>query len=231
MSKPKLKCFAYLRVSDVSNTLGDGFPRQEKAVRDYVKAHNLEIVHVYKERWTGTSENRPVLAELMITLEKNGHGVNTVIVEKLDRLARDYFVQEAIIRDFKKQGFELISALEGADLLEADPTRKLIRQMFGIIAEYEKSMIVAKLKAARDRISAKAGKCEGRKGYRDKEGWQEVLNHIEELRQRDENGKRKTLQEVADILNTEGIKTLTGLDWNIPRVHQTERSIIIRKRT
>jgi len=160
-------------------------------------------------------------------MEKNGHGIKTVIVEKLDRLARDYFVQEAIIRDFKKQGFDLISAKEGADLLDGDPSRKLIRQMFGIIAEYDKSMIVAKMRAAKDRIRAKTGKCEGRKGYLDK--GQEVLDHIKELRQRDEHGKRKTLQQVADILNSEGIKTMTGLPWNIPRVHQAERSLYVRK--
>ena len=222
-----MKVFAYLRVSDNSNTEGDGFPRQEEVVRDYAKGHNLEIIQIYKERWTGTSEHRPILAEMMFSMEKNGHGIKTVIVEKLDRLARDYFVQEAIIRDFKKQGFDLISAKEGADLLDGDPSRKLIRQMFGIIAEYDKSMIVAKMRAAKDRIRAKTGKCEGRKGYLDK--GQEVLDHIKELRQRDEHGKRKTLQQVADILNSEGIKTMTGLPWNIPRVHQAERSLYVRK--
>ena len=73
-------------------------------------------------------------------------------------------VQEAIIKDSKKQGFELISVAE-PDLCGDDPSRKLMRQMFGAIAEYEKTMIVAKLKAARQRKRIKTGRCEGRKPF------------------------------------------------------------------
>ena len=35
-----------------------------------------------------------------------------VLVEKLDRLARDLMVQETIIGDLRKNGFELISVME-----------------------------------------------------------------------------------------------------------------------
>ena len=40
-----------------------------------------------------------------------------------------------------------LRALEGPDLLSGDPTRKFIRHMFGAIAEYEKDMIVFKLRS------------------------------------------------------------------------------------
>ena len=48
------------------------------------------------------------------------------------------------------------------DLVEDDPTnptRKLVRQIMGAIAEYEKSLIVLKLRGARMRMRAKAGRC------------------------------------------------------------------------
>lgn len=46
-----------------------------------------------------------------------------------------------------------------------DPTRILVRQMMGAIAQYEKSQIVLKLRGARLRKRAKDGRCEGRKPY------------------------------------------------------------------
>ena len=45
-----------------------------------------------------------------------------VIIEKLDRLARDLMVQETIIADLRKHGFELVSVAE-PDLMANDPTR------------------------------------------------------------------------------------------------------------
>jgi DNA invertase Pin-like site-specific DNA recombinase len=48
---------------------------------------------------------------MMLSLEQNGHGLDTLIIEKLDRLSRDLVVQESIIRDFKSHGFNLVSAL------------------------------------------------------------------------------------------------------------------------
>ena len=124
------KAFAYLRVSGTSQVKGDGFPRQEKAIKDYAKSHNIDVIDFFKEKGiSGTQENRPALAKLMVSLEQNGHGVSTVIIEKLDRLARDLMVQEAIIGDFQKHGFNLISTTEGPDLCGDDPTRKLIRQV------------------------------------------------------------------------------------------------------
>ena len=102
------------------------------------------------------------------------NGTKLVLVEKLDRLARDLMVQETIIGDLRKNGFDLISVME-PDLLQDDPSRKLMRQIFGAIAEYEKTMIVLKLRGARVRARAKQGRCEGRKPFGYFEGEDDVL--------------------------------------------------------
>jgi len=214
--------FAYLRVSDPSQVKGDGFARQEKAIRDYARANSLKIHTVFREEGiSGTLEHRPALAEMLVSLEQNGHGVKTVIIEKLDRLARDYMIQEFIIREFQKQGFNIISTMEGKDLCGDDPTRKLIRTIMGGFAEYEKTMIVAKLRAARDRIKLKKGKCEGRKGYSETEQGRLILNRINELRRKPKNGKRQTWQQIADRLNEDKILTIDGKSWSLFRVQQT----------
>ena len=78
--------------------------------------------------------SRPALLEMMEALHSNG--VKLVLLEKLDRLARDLMIQETIIGDLRKYGFELVSVIE-PDLCQDDPTRKLMRQIIGAIAEYE----------------------------------------------------------------------------------------------
>ena len=105
--------FAYLRVSGKSQIRGDGFRRQFIAIRQYCAAHQLRIVRIFKERGvSGTKEldDRPALSELFAALEEDG--VKTVVVEKLDRLARDLMVQETIMADMQKHGYTLLSTAE-----------------------------------------------------------------------------------------------------------------------
>ena len=95
-----MKAFAYLRVSSAGQIDGDGFARQLAAVRAYAAANGISIKSTFKEEGvsgTMAAEDRPAWAELIRALHSNG--VKTVIVEKLDRLARDLMVQEAAIAD------------------------------------------------------------------------------------------------------------------------------------
>jgi len=157
--------FGYLRVSGRGQLEGDGFPRQLEAIQQYAAANGIELVKVFREEGvSGTKdlENRPALRDLMIALTDGD--TTLVLVEKLDRLARDLMVQETILGDLRKRGLELVSVAE-PDLCSDDPSRKLVRQMFGAIAEYERAMIVLKLRGARQRIKARAGRCEGMKPF------------------------------------------------------------------
>src|SRR5215813_3827757 len=98
-----MKAHAYLRVSGKGQIEGDGFPRQLKAVREHAAAHDIQIVRVFREEGvSGTTDSvdRPAWSELMTVLHSNG--VRTIIIERLDRLARDLMVQETIIADLQK---------------------------------------------------------------------------------------------------------------------------------
>ena len=203
------KAYGYIRVSGQGQVDGDGFVRQEKAIRDYAEANGITIETIFREEGvSGTLEDRPALARLLVDLEENGHGIKTIIIERMDRLARDLMVQEAIIADLQKKGFDLISVTEGADLLSEDPTRKLVRQVLGAIAEYDKTMTVLKLRAARERKRIKTGKCEGRKGYA--ESMPEVIKEIRRLRRKRKGMPRRTYKAIADELNANGYQTMTG---------------------
>jgi DNA invertase Pin-like site-specific DNA recombinase len=204
-----VKAFAYLRVSGKGQVDGDGFTRQLATIKAYAAKNNIKIVNVFREEGvSGTTEleNRPALLELFEALASNG--TKLVLIEKLDRLARDLMVQETIIGDLRKRGFELLSVME-PDLLQYDPTRILMRQIFGAIGQYEKAMIVAKLRGARQRMKASTGRCEGAKPYGELDGETAVLERIQTLRN-DGYG----FDRIAAALNSEGFKPRRGAKWH-----------------
>jgi DNA invertase Pin-like site-specific DNA recombinase len=203
------KAFGYLRVSGKGQVDGDGFPRQLQAINGYAAAHDIAIVKVFREKGvTGSKESmdRPAFAEMMTALHSNG--VRTIIIEKLDRLARDLMVQEATIADLQKHGFTLVSVAE-PDLMASDPTRILMRQLMGAVAQYDKSQIVLKLRGARMRMRAKEGRCEGRKPYGFYDGEEAVIERMKALR-----ATGLGFDRIAAQLNTEGLKTRTGARWH-----------------
>jgi DNA invertase Pin-like site-specific DNA recombinase len=203
------KAHAYLRVSGKGQVEGDGFTRQLKAIREYAVPHDLKIVNVYREEGvSGTKESadRPAWSELMTALHSNG--VTVVLIEKLDRLARDLMVQETIIADLRKHGFELVSVAE-PDLMANDPTRILVRQMMGAVAQYEKSQIVLKLRGARLRMRAKEGRCEGRKPFGYFDGEAEAVTRMKALR-----AEGLGFDRIAARLNAEGVSTRSGKPWH-----------------
>lgn len=214
----KTRCYAYLRVSGKGQVAGDGFPRQRAAVRKYAAEHGLRIVHVFEEKGvTGAKESmdRPTFAEMMVALHSDG--VRTILIEKLDRLARDLMVQEATIADLQKHGFTLISVAE-PDLMATDPTRVAFRQMMGVFAQYDKSQIVLKLKAARMRKRAQEGRCEGRKPFGDKPGESAVRDRIVAMRK-----AGAKLQAICDALNAERVPTRYGRGWQPMTVRNIAR--------
>jgi DNA invertase Pin-like site-specific DNA recombinase len=208
-----LKAFAYLRVSGLGQVDRDGFIRQRETIDRYVEAHDIEIVDEFRdEAVPGKTElaDRPGLAALLARLETNG--VKLVIVEISDRLARDIVVNELIIREFQKVGVRVISASGGVDLTAGDeqnPTAKLIRQILAAVAEFDRCIIVQKTLAARERLRAKNGKCEGRKNFGFRPGEEAVLATIRNLA-----AEGRGSEFIADYLNENCIKTRYGKRWN-----------------
>ena len=98
----------------------------------------------------------------LILLDRTaGNGVRTIIVESPDRFARDLTVQLTGHDFLKSLEVELIPATAPDFFTEDTPTAVLVRQVLGAIAQFEKTSLVAKLKAARER----SGHLGGRKSY------------------------------------------------------------------
>ena len=59
------RAYAYIRVSGKGQVAGDGFTRQEQAIKKYAKEKGYKIVNIFREKGVSGSEiERPALADL-----------------------------------------------------------------------------------------------------------------------------------------------------------------------
>lgn len=217
------KVIGYIRVStqeQASN--GFGLDAQKQRVIDYARKNKLGNVVFYEERGvSGAVEDRPVLAELRTAIEAGEIG--TVIIVRLDRLARDLILQETILGDWEKLGANVLS-IDEPDLLSNDPSRKLLRQMKGAFNEYEKAMIKLRLLGGRLSKARQGGFTGGQRplGYAKTIGFNgrakpdlikdpqevETVELIFRLKR-----KRISLHQIAEELNRRGVATKRGGKW------------------
>lgn len=215
------KAVSYVRVSGKGQADGDGPERQRQAIARFAKASGYTVTEEYSDLGvSGTKElaDRPGLAALLDRLESNG--VRIVIVERADRLARDLMVQEVILGQFTKIGARILTA-DGVDLTSADddPTRRLIRQVLGAVAEFEKRILVLKLRAARERKRARGERVEGVKPYGTFPAEQAVIDRMKQLRRKPPKGRKLSYAAVAAQLNTEGHRNRAGREWSAQLVY------------
>lgn len=104
---------------------------------------------VFHERATGATRERPELIACLRTLRQN----DTLVVWKLDRLARSLKDLVAIIDDLQARGVGFRSLTEAIDTTSTGG--RLVFHIFGALAEFEHSLIrertIAGLTAARAR--------------------------------------------------------------------------------
>ncbi len=217
---------AYMRCSGLGQADGDTWDRQEAAIRKYAAGNGLVVVDDDWFRDVGVSGTkdmgaRPGLAALLDRVESNG--VRVVLVENATRLARDLMVSEVILQQLRDAGCRVISCDSGTDLIDEsddDPTRRLIRQVLGAVAEFDRRVTVLKLRAARERIRRRTGRCEGRKPYGSRPGEAAVIERIRELHRKPHGRERRSLQAIANALNAAGLLTRTGKKWSKGTLHQ-----------
>jgi DNA invertase Pin-like site-specific DNA recombinase len=178
---------------------------------------------------TCDAPDRPALTELLAAV--NDGPVRLVLVERADRLARDLVIGELLLAEFQKLGVAVVSVDGGVDMTAADidPTKKLIRQLLGALAEWEKTALVMKLRAARQRIRRTAGRCEGDKPFGSKPGEAVALNRIRYLARKPPGGRRPSAGQIAASLNAEGFTSRSGQPWNRGSVWAILRRIRCRK--
>jgi len=208
------RVFGYLRVSGKSQIAGDGFDRQRETINAYCETKGYAVMRWFEEKAvSGDADgaDRPAFSE-MLAMIGPGTGVEAIIVERTDRLARDLMVSEVLIDNARKAGLQIFEAAGDIDLTNSDdPSRVMIRQMMGVLAQWEKNNLVKKLKAARDRKSQELGRnCCARLPWEAKPENADLGRAIFEMRER---GAR--FQEIANWMNAQRIPAPNGgTYWN-----------------
>jgi DNA invertase Pin-like site-specific DNA recombinase len=202
---------AYFRTSSDTNVGRDKDSqlRQREAVTRYAKKAGYEIIAEYADddvKGDLSVDQRPGFAAMMQHIA--GNGVRTIIVETANRFARDLIVQETGWRYLRDAGINLIAADSPEAFLSDTPTAVMIRQVQGAFSQFEKAMLVAKLKGARDRKKAATGKCGGRKSYHERDS--EMVALAKKLWRYPVHGRKRSLRDVAAELEAAGHVASSG---------------------
>jgi len=211
------RAIGYCRVSTENQKDEKTIQIQVENIRAFAKNNDFELVKTFQdEAVNGGLANRPGLSKLFNFVEDN-KGIETLIVFKLDRLARDLYLQEHLIRKFEELNLKLISINE-PDLDGKDPLRKAFRQFMGIVSELEKAFITMRLTSGRISKARKGGYAGGTTalGYNAKNRELEINQEEAEIVKRIfylKRYQRLSLGKIAKKLNEEGVSTKRGKKW------------------
>lgn len=216
---------SYIRVSGRGQLDGDGPDRQRDSVAALIRAGGLKFAREFFEQGvSGTVDgmDRPAFREMIDYIETASAGpkdarITAIIIERMDRVARDLLVQEMLLKECRERGVQVFAADVGLidqATNDGDPTRKLIRQVLGAVAEFAKSELVMKLAKARKRMKATTGRCEGQKpfGFFKNEG--PILEFVRGCCYHSGDGNELSGKAVAELLNQAGFKTRRGTSYS-----------------
>lgn len=215
-------CCVYYRTSSASNVGADkdSLKRQQESVHAYAKANKIEIVREFYDAAVSGADPidvRDGFTDMLAYM--SGNGAKTILVENASRFARDLTVQLTGHAKLQDLGFELIPVDAPTYFTDETPTAQMVRSILGAVSEFEKSSLVAKLKAARDRKRKETGRCEGRKSAVEKNP--DLLKETRRLRRKNRvSGKQLSYQRVAEELFKLGYSTASGTQYKREFVYQ-----------
>jgi DNA invertase Pin-like site-specific DNA recombinase len=224
MSRKNLTpAIAYLRTSSAANVGADkdSDKRQRQAIEGFAKHAGYELVGDYFDAAVSGAdpiEGRPGFKALLERIV--GNGVNTVIVEDASRFARTLMVQEAGIAMLVGLGVQVMTS-RGDDLTDSDDEMRVaMRQIVGVFSQLEKTRLVKKLKAARDRKKATGkGRYTGRKSHAERRP-DVVLEAKRLYRANPVTGKRRSLRRISNDLAKAGFVNERGQPFHAQSIRR-----------
>lgn len=199
----------YTRTSSAAN-IGEGkdsVTRQRKAIQQHANKTGFKIVAWHDDPAISGADSIDDRPGFLAALEQiAGNGVNTIIVETASRFARDLIVQETGYKRLQAEGITLIAADSPDTFIDETPTAVLIRQILGAVSQFDRAMLVAKLRGARERKRRSTGqKVEGRKSLTERAP--EAVKLANELRAAQ---PRLSYRKIAAELERRGFKNHSG---------------------
>jgi DNA invertase Pin-like site-specific DNA recombinase len=136
----------------VSTTAGQQDPEMQlRELREYAKNRELTITDEYIDRMSGSKDLRPALNRLMADATKRKF--DAVLVWKLDRFGRSLRHLVNALAELEALGISFISLRDNLDL--TTPAGRLMFQIIGAMAEFERALIQERVKAGLRNAKAK----------------------------------------------------------------------------
>jgi DNA invertase Pin-like site-specific DNA recombinase len=222
MAEPKV--IGYTRVSTAEQVDGFGLKVQETAIRDYCRSNGLQLVAMFTDEGQSGSnglDTRHGLAEGLARIE--AREASALVVYRFDRLARDLILQETLIRRLHDQSAKVISVKEPA--LEGDEhTRVMVRQILGVISQYERAVIRGRMMSGKAAKVAAGGYGGGRPAYGQRAvnkalavnpDETAIVNTVATMR-----NQGSSYREIIKALEDGGMATRSGGVWNPNQVRR-----------
>ena len=139
MSKGSIMVFGYARVSTKTQARdGNSLDVQMKALKE------AGAEKIYVDAFTGTKMNRPEFEKLRLQLRCG----DTLIVTKLDRMARSVSQASGLITDLIDEGVTINVLSLG--ILSNDSVNTLLRNILLSFAQFERDMIIQRTQEGKD---------------------------------------------------------------------------------
>lgn len=161
---------AYVRVSTRGQVVdGFGLDAQRAACRAWAKVNGHRIVAWHTDAGKSgalSAAERPGLSAALDDLRPPPRACG-LLVARLDRLARELTVQEAVLAVAWNAGAQVFAADSGEVMRDdpSDPMRTALRQIVGVIAQLDRALIVKRLADGRAAKAASGAKATGAYAY------------------------------------------------------------------
>lgn len=193
---------------------------QVRVCEEYARQNNYIVIDTYCDRaFTGKNDERPAFKRLLADSSKKKF--QAVLVYSIDRFARNLY--QSVLNEIKlqKNGVILLSATEN---FTDDPSGRLHRNIMMSFAQYYSDELAQKIKRGMD-INAEKCLCTGGNvalGYNvgaDKHFQidPETAPIVQMIYEMYADGK--TVKEITTFLNSQGLKTSKGAEFNKNSLH------------
>jgi site-specific DNA recombinase len=150
-----VKAVIYLRVSTKEQAEeGYSIPAQAEACRRFIADQGWELADAYVDRGeSARTAERPQLQTMLARLAED-RSIDSLVVHKLDRLARNLEDHAAVRAAFREAGVQLHSVTES---LEDSASGKIVEGILASIAEFYSANLGQEIRRGMDQKAAQGG--------------------------------------------------------------------------
>ena len=209
-----MKLVGYIRISTDSQVDNTSIEDQREKLKAYCTAFNHELVEIFEEVQSGkNTSSRPEFIKAMEMVVNNADGI---IATKLDRIARNTRDVLAMVEDVLIPNKKALVLLD-LNVDTSTPTGIMILTMLAAMAQLERDIIKERTQGGRKRKKAEGGYAYGSPKFGKQSINAELVDSEEEIKIieiiRKHHKTGKSLQKIADYLNTNNFLSKQGKQW------------------